>query len=633
MISGARLLAVRHRRRTALRAHEPLAGEPVSTLLSRHPKYGAPTRAGRAARLSTSGPRRRLRRASLVWLVLIAIVLQLAPAAIGVTSAAAAPTPVKIMPLGDSITHGLAANHYCCGVPGAYRINLDPTLRNAGYAFDFVGSQSNGPQQDKHHEGRPGYRIDEIHNGKPGVNTGVNQWLPARTPDVVLLLIGTNDILQNRDVPNAPARLSALVDRIFALRPAAKVYLASIPPLVGPKAHLNSKVVTYNDGVEAVVAAKLAAGKQIQFVDVYSAFGAGDLGSDGVHPTRAGHDKIAAVWGDALLGSQPVDTTEPTVTSRSPLSGATGVATSANVTATFSEPLNPTTVTSTNVTLTGGSSAVAASVTYDNPTRTVTLDPSAALQPGITYTAFLNGGTGGIADAANNVLADDVTWTFTTAESQPPPAGWAHVGTGLLASVTTASTNVAYPSGIAAGDLLLLGCQGRNNNMNWSASGFGTLVAPTGPSGLRFELLSKWATGGESGSLAVSNATGLNGWSCSITAMRGGIGSGDPVAATPSSQFATTRTMVAPGAATVPAGALVTRWYASSDDNAHGSPSDGVLAYGGTAYHTTTGVHHGASMSYAVQYSAGSRGLATMVQDVNYSDPSVGVTVVLQPGP
>ena len=59
------------------------------------------------------------------------------------------------------------------------------------------------------------------------------------------------------------------------------------------------------------------------------------------------------------------DTTPPTITARSPASGASGVATGANVTATFSEPMDPATINGTNIQLRDPSNAlVPATVTY-----------------------------------------------------------------------------------------------------------------------------------------------------------------------------------------------------------------------------------------------------------------------------
>ena len=189
-------------------------------------------------------------------------------------------------------------------------------------------------------------------------------------------------------------------------------------------------------------------------------------------------------------------------------------------------------------------------------------------------------------------------YTFTDSgtgavHGAPTSTGWTHVGTGPLAATfgsSSTSTSVGYPAGIAAGDLLLLGCQGRHNSMDWSAPGFGSLIRTTLTSGLRFEVLSAWAAGGESGSLTVTSTIGMNGWSCELSAFRGGLGAGSPLAAAPVAVAGSGSTMTAPSVTTATGGALVTRWFASMDDNNHGNPSAGSLAFGGTAYHTTVGV-------------------------------------------
>ena len=75
----------------------------------------------------------------------------------------------------------------------------------------------------------------------------------------------------------------------------------------------------------------------------------------------------------------PPDTTPPTVTSRSPASGATGVATGTAVTATFSEDLDPATVGTATFELRDAANAlVASSVNYNATTWTATLSPTAA---------------------------------------------------------------------------------------------------------------------------------------------------------------------------------------------------------------------------------------------------------------
>jgi hypothetical protein len=124
-----------------------------------------------------------------------------------------------------------------------------------------------------------------------------------------------------------------------------------------------------------------------------------------------------ADWADAKLtcGGGTPDTSPPTVTATTPVNGATGVASSVNPTATFSEALAPATVTATTVTLTdqATSAAVAGTVGYDTVNRIATFGPTAALGPGKTYLARIKGGPSGVTDLAGNPLATDRTWTFT----------------------------------------------------------------------------------------------------------------------------------------------------------------------------------------------------------------------------
>jgi hypothetical protein len=140
--------------------------------------------------------------------------------------------------------------------------------------------------------------------------------------------------------------------------------------------------------------------------------------------------------------------------------------------------------------------------------------------------------------------------------------------------------------------------------MNWSAPGYVPLGDdwPTlGPPGLRFELLWRWATGGESGTVLVKNTTGVNGWSCVITAMRGGAGSGLVVYHAGGSGVDTPRRAMTAFNQVDLEGYLVTDWFVSRDDNNHGRVSTGgTLAFGGTGYDTTVGTDHAASMSWHV---------------------------------
>jgi hypothetical protein len=117
-----------------------------------------------------------------------------------------------------------------------------------------------------------------------------------------------------------------------------------------------------------------------------------------------------------------VDKSAPTVTGKTPEANAERVAVGTDVTATFSEAMDAATLNDAegngNFTLvrSGTTTPVTASVTYVSGTKTVTLDPASNLNEGATYTATI---TTQAKDASGNALANNETWTFTTAISAP----------------------------------------------------------------------------------------------------------------------------------------------------------------------------------------------------------------------
>ena len=127
-------------------------------------------------------------------------------------------------------------------------------------------------------------------------------------------------------------------------------------------------------------------------------------------------------WVDVVFStSSGSDVTPPTVTSVSPLSGATGVSVGTTVVANFSEAVNSATVTGTTFQLRGpGTNLVTASVTTSG--SQITLNPSAALAGSTLYTVTIVGGASGVKDLAGNALASNYTWSFTTAsvDNTPP---------------------------------------------------------------------------------------------------------------------------------------------------------------------------------------------------------------------
>jgi lysophospholipase L1-like esterase len=217
----------------------------------------------------------------------------------------------EIMPLGDSITEGYA------GTGGGYRDRLYFLLSNAADLFNFVGVLTNNSSgtlsangQD-HHEGHSGYRIDQLKGNLTGLVSAApaedsnyaGHWFDggngtgreAVFPDMILLHIGTNDASQGRSAAQMQTELQGLLTEIKNNRPNAQVIVASLI-LRTDSSNFESVQMTYNNAIPGIVAAQ---GANFHFLDMHAVLGPGDL-ADGVHPTQAGYDKMAAAWSNGL---------------------------------------------------------------------------------------------------------------------------------------------------------------------------------------------------------------------------------------------------------------------------------------------------------------------------------------------
>lgn len=112
----------------------------------------------------------------------------------------------------------------------------------------------------------------------------------------------------------------------------------------------------------------------------------------------------------ALGGCPPrPHTNAPTVSSTHPKDGATGVRVNRKLAATFSEAMDPSTITEATFTLDAGKTPVSGTVDYADVTATFT--PADDLAPDTTYTAAV---WMEVTDAAGNEMESDYEWTFTT---------------------------------------------------------------------------------------------------------------------------------------------------------------------------------------------------------------------------
>ena len=242
--------------------------------------------------------------------------------------AVAGPSPLVIMPMGDSITQG-------AGAGGGYRSPLYSSLSGAAFQMQFIGARTDNATTIltnaglTHHEGHGSYSTDlllgNLDASKPygGTDeggfwiTGISGIRAPAYPDLILLMIGTNDIGMWAHTPaQTIAFYDQLLTKLVTLRPSARIICASVVPFVlsyfenaypdkvGVYTNREPNNVIFNSMLPDLVATHQAAGHRVQFYDMRQKVSPANattlIGGDGVHPNQAGYNAIAAGWFDAM---------------------------------------------------------------------------------------------------------------------------------------------------------------------------------------------------------------------------------------------------------------------------------------------------------------------------------------------
>lgn len=161
---------------------------------------------------------------------------------------------------------------------------------------------------------------------------------------------------------------------------------------------------------------------------------------------------LAATYSWSFTAAGTTDATPPRVTSVTPANLATGVATNTAVSATFSEAMRDSTITTSSVLL-ANAAGTRVTGTVSVSGNTVTFRPTAALSGSSLYTATI---TNAVRDAAGNALAANYSWSFTTA------AATTTAGLAWDAVASTAVTGYRLYYGTASGRYSQAAGQGLN---------------------------------------------------------------------------------------------------------------------------------------------------------------------------
>ena len=240
---------------------------------------------------------------------------------------------IKIMCIGDSITDGY-------GTPGSYRKFLYYGLTKKGYSIDMIGSKSGWSttytdetsgesfNYDDDNTGYSGYTIKN-YNGRNGIYETLKETnCLSQKPDIVILQIGTNNVIDKHDQKENSNDYDILLDYILENIPSTSmVFITTIPDLDPNRSDVYSWFGNYrhsadwqtfysDEQVEGAVKLFLnlynlditskankrkELGQNIRAADVNSAIT--DVKTqlkDGVHPNDIGFKAMGEYWTEVI---------------------------------------------------------------------------------------------------------------------------------------------------------------------------------------------------------------------------------------------------------------------------------------------------------------------------------------------
>lgn len=255
---------------------------------------------------------------------------------------------VKIMAVGDSITDGYSERD------GYRKYFYHRLVDQKKYSIDMVGSKDGWTatwdfddgtySYDPANTGYSGYTIQSYqynNQNRIGILETISSGekkdiIQTTSPEIVLLMIGTNDIMDSYKMDEIQTRLQALVDEIYRQKSDVTLMIMSPLPIDAPVSGwlqqdtMNTNIKTCMTAIKKIVDAEKASGKKCEYLATnelftkqtdYTAYL-----NDYCHPNRAGYTLMGNYLADVVdsylrTGSVNVDSSTGTITAETNISG------------------------------------------------------------------------------------------------------------------------------------------------------------------------------------------------------------------------------------------------------------------------------------------------------------------------
>jgi len=212
-------------------------------------------------------------------------------------------TPIRIMPLGDSITNGITDGTISENKRAGYRGPLYMKLKDASIAVDFVGSLNTGisvtPSFDTNHEGHPYANSHDIAQS-------IYDYLSYNQPDIILLHIGTNDHA------HSTSGVESILNEIDYYENTSGHTIRVIIAMIINRQGYDPIIENFNKNLQKLAIQRWENGDIITLVDMgRDAHLVSSDYANNTHPNNTGYAKMASVWFNELIKPYVVYSSAP----------------------------------------------------------------------------------------------------------------------------------------------------------------------------------------------------------------------------------------------------------------------------------------------------------------------------------
>ncbi len=227
---------------------------------------------------------------------------------------AEAKQPLKVLTVGDSLTYGVDLELNGTTKPRvAYRQTLSQNLIDYFGKVVFVGNIDeytttvNDPYLYRH-SGYSGYVIEDVYHveNHPGVKPMVDDMMAKYQPDIVIMMLGTNDLGRATMTSEIIPRWEDFVLQVESQLPENGLLIcSSLPPIEG-----STKETVFNEKILSRTRELANEGYKIGFADPYTPLSENAsfyLNTDGLHFNSRGYNVIGQVFTEAITTAYTAD--------------------------------------------------------------------------------------------------------------------------------------------------------------------------------------------------------------------------------------------------------------------------------------------------------------------------------------